>query len=434
MCFYTIYLVIFACFDLIGNTKNDMITYDAIKMTKIGEKMQIHTKLPGENIKDIAKKYSVSEDSIRHTNGITEGEAADGEQLLILFPTRSYTVKYGDTVDRIALRFGIKKRDIYSLNPWLTDSELRIGESIALKYDERRGGMAVANGYYYKGCDERSLKMAMPYLTYVTFAEGVADESGIHRTTDFSSTVKHVKDERKIPLVRIYDRYPMRYKTGKDMNRLAEEMIRLALESGYKGIVLDACPLSDSAEEFSSFLMILRKLMIGCDLILITEINENSPLEFSEYADGSVIYYPKFAVDTPPSFAEGERRILSDLACRGESAKIFVDLPTIAKRGCEFLPTADLIKAMRKNSGCIENNKSTLLSHTVDRKQGEYEFTSLEGIKAIMDLVGEFDYMGICFDIMRTPLSHLMLYDATFKTAYTTYVSSREGCSRADGE
>ena len=58
------------------------------------------------------------------------------------------------------------------------------------------------------------------------------------------------------------------------MNKFAEEMIELALGSGYKGIVLDSCPLSDSAEEFSSFLMILRKLMIGCDLILITEIKD----------------------------------------------------------------------------------------------------------------------------------------------------------------
>ena len=37
---------------------------------------------------------------------------------------------------------------------------------------------------------------------------------------------------------------------------------------------------------------------------------------------------------------------------------------------------------------------------------------------------------GICFDIMRTPLSYLMMYDSLFKTSYHTSIRSTEGCSR----
>ena len=396
--------------------------------------MQIHIKSDGESLRDIAEKYGISEDNLIMINELSEGEAADGEELLILIPTRSYTVQYGDTPERIALRFGIRQSDIFSLNPWVKSSELRQGQTLALKYGERRGGMAVANGYFYKGCKAELLRRAMPYLTYVTFAGAVADERGVRRSADFNREVALATEEKKIPLIRVYDRYADRYKRGGDLNEFAEELIAIAQDGGYKGIVLNACSLKNSAEEFSSFLMILRKLMIGCDLILITEINEESPIEFSEYADGSVMYYPKYALDDAPSFAEGERKILSDFACRSESAKTFIDLPSLVRRGKEFVTIGEMMKMARRNRWSIEHNESTLLSHIRDRKQGEYSYSSLQNIKALLELTNELDYMGICFDIMRTPLSHLMMYNSMFKTSYYNNVRTREGCSHVGEE
>ena len=180
--------------------------------------------------------------------------------------------------------------------------------------------------------------------------------------------------------------------------------------------------------------MILRKLMIGCDLILITEINENSPIEFSEYSDGSTFYYPKYAMRDAPSFSDGERKVISDFACRGESAKVFIDLPSLAMNDKGFLCIDEATSIARQKRADIETNKNTLLSHFKNGKQGDCCYTSLSGIKAILELVSEFDYMGICFDIMRTPLSHLMIYDSMFKTSYYSRVTSPEGCSRADAE
>ena len=196
------------------------------------------------------------------------------------------------------------------------------------------------------------------------------------------------------------------------------ELIKLAMGGGYKGIVLDACRLSDSAKEFTAFLMILRRMMIGCDLILITEVDESSPLEFSEYADGSVMYYPKYAMDEPAGFDRGERAVLCDFACKGESSRTFIDLPSLARHGGEYVSEA--LRHARRRGTSIRQNESTLLSHISDRRQGEYVFSSLRNIKLLLELTGELDYMGICFDIMRTPLSHLMMYSAMFKTSCLT--------------
>lgn len=396
--------------------------------------MQIHIKQECEKLKDIAEKYGVSEENLRMTNELYDGEPTDGEELLILIPTRSYTVQHGDTPDRIALRFGVSKNDIYSQNPWFIDKALTTGQKISLKCGQKENGMAVANGYFYNGCTRDMLKRVMPYLTYITFADAVADEHGIHLSADHKKEVELAISERKIPLVRVYDRYTKRYKDGGDLTAFAEELIAMAESVGYKGIVLDSCSISDSAKEFSAFLMILRKLMIGCDLILITEINEKSPIEFSEYADGSVMYYPKYAMDNPPSFNDGERKILTDFACIGESAKTFVDLPSLARREKEFTTISEAQDRARRCRYSIAHNENTLLSHIRDRRQGEYSFSSLKSIRAVLDLISELDYMGICFDIMRTPLSHILMYNAMFKTHYFNSVRTREGCSRADGE
>ena len=396
--------------------------------------MKIHTTKSGETIATIANQYEVSEETIRRINALDDGEPAAGEELLIQIPTRSYTAVYGDTVDRIAIRFGIRKNDLYRLNPWIIEKELKAGQKLTLKTGDRKKGMAVANGYFYQGCTEEKLMRAMPFLTYVSFAAAKADKRGIHKIFDCKRWVDICIQNSKIPLVRVFDGYSSRYDTESDLTEFAKELITLTEDGGFKGIVLDACSLSNSAENFSRFLMILRKMMIGCDLILITEINEKSPVEFSEYSDGSILYYPKYAMDTPLSFEEGERRIIGDLACNGESAKVFIDLPSLAIGNNGYMTTDEALNNARKKGLEINTNKSTLLSEFNSRKQGDYRYTSLSGIAALLELVNEFDYSGISFDIMRTPLSHLMMYDSAFKTSYTTFVRSREGCSRADGE
>ncbi len=396
--------------------------------------MNIHTKVDCESIGEIAKKYGTDEEVIRQANEIYDGEAAEGEELLIVTPTRSYKVQVGDSLEKIALRFNVRKKDLLCLNPWINGRELRAGDTLTVKCNERQGGMAVANGYYYPGCNEEKLKRAMPYLTYTTFCSAVADRRGITRTMKDSAEVNLVREEKKMPLVRVYDKYPERYKSAADLTQFAEELIGLATAGEYKGIVLNACSLVNSADEFVAFLMILRKMMIGSDLILINEINDKTPMSFSEYADGSIMYYPKYAVNDPPAFDEGERRVLSDFSCEGESAKTFVDLPAPARLMDRYIPYGEAMKIARECGNKISLNESTLLSHFCDKKQGECVFSSLSYIKAMLDLVRELDYMGVCFDIMRTPLSHMMMYNSIFKSSYFNSVRTQEGCSRASAE
>ena len=202
--------------------------------------MHIHTKDTNESISDIAKNYGVPEELIKITNELKD-EGASGEELLIMTPTRSYKVRYGDTAERIALRFGIGVGDIYLNNPTLLGKDPSFGETLVIKRGERSLGMSVANGYFYKGCSMEKLNRALPFLTYVSFGSAIADKHRVRRIMDDKKYVNLVKEMRKIPLVRVYDEYSDRFKSEDGQEGYAEQLISLAKDGGYKGILLNAC-------------------------------------------------------------------------------------------------------------------------------------------------------------------------------------------------
>lgn len=387
--------------------------------------MQIHTIMSGEKIADVAERYGVSEELIRENNSLENAEPTPGEQLLIITPTRTYSVRRGDTPERLSLRFGVSRRELCANNPSVSLRGLIAGEEIALKCGEPIYGMGVANGYFYKGCPISALKRAMPYLTYVTIAAASEADGEIHTSFDARDARALAVENEKVPLLRIY-RAQADVPSGKDAEALCEKIIKTAIDGGYRGVVLSECKGGGCAE----FLVELRKKMIGCDLILISEMSEDTELCANEYSDGSVLSYDKYALDNPPSFDEGERRIYSDFACEGESSKSFISLPALAKWGRGYCSIGDALSTARQYGCEIKNDGESLISSFTSQRRGEFSFASLENIKATLDLVSEYGFMGVSFDIMRAPVSHLMMYNSLFRTAYQTSARAAEGCSR----
>ena len=311
--------------------------------------MYIHTTNENEAIKDIAKAYGVSCESIINNNELVDVIPTVGEEILILTPTRTYTVRYGDTLERLAIRFGMRRADITALNPWIETDGLTVGSEIALKYDERKHGMAVANGYFYSDCSIMQLRRALPFLTYVTVAAAVCDNGNIKPIFNDSEVLDILQSTNKIPLIRIYDKSEKsEHLYGKQREQYITSLIDYARQKNYKGIVLNVS--SRFEREFTEFIVELKGKMIGCDLILFTESDENTDISLAEYSDGTILEYSKFAQKDAPSFSNGERKILANFACESESAKTFIDLPCFAKSDNHFITVNEAIKeARRKN-------------------------------------------------------------------------------------
>lgn len=374
--------------------------------------MVIHTVKRGESVKEIANYYGIDEELLRHNNDLDTGEAAIGEELVIRLPTRTHRISATDTPERIALRYGIRTRELYANNPSLRKG-FREGQVVAVKYSPAEYGAAPANGYVYCGCERDKLERVMPHLTYVTFAAAVADEGGIGFIYDPKKYVETARAAGKVPLLRVYSKCKAESLGNNSVReRLIENAVEAAKTQGYLGIVLGGCYPTDG-----EFIINLRKRMIGCDLILITEMNEGSPYELCEYADGCIFSCAKYADDKPRSFKDFEERIYGDFALKAESSKTFIDIPSLACVGNEFSDIGDAIRLARRSGVPIICDENSLISEFSCKNRGRYRFNSLKNIKAVLALMNEYGFMGVSFDVMRVTESILTTYTSLFRTA-----------------
>lgn len=385
--------------------------------------MVIHTVKERESIREIAKEYGIDEGILRRNNGLEREEAAVGEELAIRIPTRTHRMSASDTPERIALRYSVRARELYANNPSLKSGG-REGELIAVKYSPPEYGAAPANGYIYGGCDSERLERVMPYLTYVTIAAAVADEGGIGFIFDPKRQLEAARGAGKIPLLRIYSKCRAESFGSEGFREtFIERAVETARGGGYLGIVLGGCYPTDG-----EFIIKLRKRMIGNDLILITEMSEDSPYEMCEYADGCVFSCSKYASDRPRGFKECEERIYSDFALKAESSKTFVDIPSLAVLGDGFIDVGDAIRLARRSGAHIVRDEDTLISEFEHKKQGRCRFTSLKNIKAVLGLANEYGFMGVSFDVMRVTEGILTTYTALFRTAAREFIMQSSDC------
>ncbi len=392
--------------------------------------MKIHTWKKGDTIENIAKEYGVSPEFILFANDEAVANPAVGEELLILTPTRTHKVRHGDTPERLMLRYGIKRADLLMQNPDILTDGLLPDSTVVLKYDERPYGASPTNGYIYKDYDKARLKRTLPYLTYVTVSSAVAKDSGVKFIFDDAPLIKMLLEESKIPLLRIYDALPERnYLSPSQGDKFINDIIYAASGRGYMGVVLSSEGAKRKPDDFGEFLIKLRKAMIGCDLILITEVDEEIPGYICDLSDGNVFSYPKYEISPETAFSEGEIKKYSDYAKDAESAKTFIDIPCLAKIGGDFITVEDALSLARAYGAEITTDKDTLISHFNDKARGICRFQSLESVKRTYDLIDDLGFMGASFDVSRTPISYFLMYNALFKALTQPRVRAVEGCS-----
>jgi LysM repeat protein len=98
-----------------------------------------HTVRRGDTLTSIAKKHDLKISELRRWNGLGRGALQIGDKLHLRknTATRSYRVKKGETLGRIAKQEGVVVDDILAVNPGLRAKRLRAGQFIELP-----GGMA----------------------------------------------------------------------------------------------------------------------------------------------------------------------------------------------------------------------------------------------------------------------------------------------------
>ena len=142
--------------------------------------MEIYRTKKNETIYDVAGSFSLSPVKLAYENEIESlKRLAEGRELLIRKPTRTYIAKKSDTVKSVAHKFGIKEEDLIRENAELSENPMYGGEALYVRSAAHIYGMGVGVGYLFRGYSERKLKRALPYLNYLNISSAVATRGGI---------------------------------------------------------------------------------------------------------------------------------------------------------------------------------------------------------------------------------------------------------------
>lgn len=149
--------------------------------------MVIHVAEPGDTVWRLAQRYGVSAQRILSDNGLrSAGSLTEGQALLILQPQVVHTVQPGETIASIAERYSLSQIELIQNNPVLADAPfLRAGEQLVIAYQAEKGRELTISGYAYPHINRSVLRRALPYLTYLTiFGYGFTVEGELIDTPD----------------------------------------------------------------------------------------------------------------------------------------------------------------------------------------------------------------------------------------------------------
>ena len=392
--------------------------------------MFIHTTEKGETLYSIARKYGVPATMIIQNNALKSPDRlCVGQKLVILTPTRTYTVRGGDTTERIARRFGISERSLIRSNPALAKRKNTYPEQVlALKYDTPQHGCAILNGYYYRGCSDERLSLALTHAEYITVSAYKSSQGALERVMRDDEIVAEIKRHRCVPLMRIYDgRKGGEILAG--IEKYTDAIISAAKRGGYSGITLAAIRAARDVE-FREVLFLLKKKAIGEGLSVLCEISGDEG-DLTDICDGCVLTYEKCAMKEIPTFDDGERKFYTNFSERCESIKCFMDIPSFAYAGGECLLIHDANELAYRAQREIEYDPDKMICRFEytkyargNRTPVQVVYEAPENIKAKLALAAELGFMGMSFDIMRIPTEYLMMIASSFAPGANYSLSS----------
>ncbi len=388
--------------------------------------MRIHTVKNGDTIWKIARRYSTPAAKIIEANALAEPDRLFiGQKLMIFTPTRTYTVRGGDTLEKIAIRFGTDTNSLIAGNPSLMGGDkIYPTQLLAIRYDTPRYGMGCANAYYYRGCGEDKLRLALPYLSYVTIASHIYKNKRLSELFSCSGAKSIISEAGVIPIMRVFS------PEGSDsMKKCADsfisELVKAALGDGFGGVCISAPSLSRDMEFYSVFMFTLKRALMEHNLFLFAELDGNGDFEatakISDIADVSVLNYQKACLSEIPSFESGEKRILTRFAELGECQKVLIDINSSAYENGTEMELSEAFRLAEKSGAPIIYDEDTMLCRFTRKKytggrchESTVIYEAPENEKAKLDLIGELGYMGVSFDLGRVLPSSLMCFYTSF--------------------
>ena len=206
-----------------------------------------YTVQSGDTLYAIAQRFGITVNEILESNPeITNPSMIyPGQEIIIPVSGREiYMVRAGDTLYRIAQRYGVSVDQILRINPDITDpSEIYPGQIIVIPMGEKT--TIQVNGYVYPSTEIESLNKTLPNLTYLSIFSYMVNGDGSLVTIDDEPLIRAARNAGVAPLMVINNR---RFNSDiasellyspQAQDRLIDRVLDIMGRKGYYGLNID---------------------------------------------------------------------------------------------------------------------------------------------------------------------------------------------------
>lgn len=167
--------------------------------------MIIYTVRSGDSLFKIAQRYGVNLNELYAANGLTGNEPLPiGTSLVIPTANRSTRVQRGDSLYSIATKNGITVPQILQYNSNLKPPyTIYPGDYIVLPPEAPLRTISV-NGYCYPNISDETLQLTLPYLTYISiFSYDIRPDGSLKGLTNDDRIIRAAREQNVAPLMTV---------------------------------------------------------------------------------------------------------------------------------------------------------------------------------------------------------------------------------------
>jgi spore germination protein len=223
--------------------------------------MDIYVVQTGDTIDRVANRFGVSVDTLIRDNALTDPyQLVPGEVIIIPYPSKTYTVQEGDTLETIASTNHISISELLRNNPFIADTNyIYPGEVLTISYN--RIGRISTHGYTNTFINRQTLRKTLPCLTYLSIFNYRTVENGeLIGSTEDGDIIQLAKDYGVIPLMHLStisvqgeNNIELTYEiliNDEVQNRLMENVLRTVKDNGYYGVNISAQYITETNQNF----------------------------------------------------------------------------------------------------------------------------------------------------------------------------------------
>lgn len=408
--------------------------------------MEIHVVRAGETLYDIARQYGISAERIAQDNGLADPtQLVTGQTLVILYPSRTYTVQPGDTLQSIAADLGVTVNQLLRSNYGLNGSPLVYpGQTLYVDIAQAKEGTLAVNGYVYPFVDREVLRRQLPYLTYLTmFTYGFTTE-GTLIDLDDEELIRIAREAGVAPLMHLSTLTPEGNFSSELANillndpvlqdQIINQVLAVMRAKGYEGLDVDfEFVAPENRQNYIDFIdKVTNRLNAEGYIVIVALAPKTSAdqpgllYEAHDYAGLGAVsnavllmtyewgysYGPPMAVAPIPQV----RRVLDYAVTAIEPSKIYLGMPNYGydwplpfiqgETRAPSIGNQEAVDIARRYGAAIQFDPVSQAPHfnyySSSWQQHEVWFEDARSIRAKLALTGEYGLTGVGYwNLMR---------------------------------